>query len=58
MKVICSNIEWETDGENINLPKEVTLGIRREEQQFLADKLSDKFGWLVNSFTIKEVSKL
>ena len=46
------NIDWETDGEVVDVPTEVDLpdGIEKEN---IADALSDGYGWLVNSFEIE-----
>ncbi len=56
------NIEWETDGQAIDLPDQVTfpLEIEKEYVEYgrddatLSDYLSDEYGWLVNGFDIKE----
>ena len=47
------NINWETDGYKVDLPKEVKIpkGIKDDE---IADYLSDNFDWLVNSFDIRK----
>ena len=45
------NIDWETDGYDVDLPKEVT--IESMEEDMIADYLSDTYGWLVNSFEIE-----
>ena len=44
-------IEWETDGEDVDLPTVVTVprGLKEEE---IADWISDKYGWLVSSITL------
>lgn len=48
------DIHWETDGhdwEMLQLPQEVALSLDDEDdpENSLADRLSDIFGWLVNS---------
>lgn len=53
MKII--NISWETDGESIDLPSEVVIPEDVETER-IADYLSDKYGWLVKSFEIAEVT--
>lgn len=45
-------INWETDGQIIDLPDEVELPDETPTDE-IADILSDRYGWLVNSFTIK-----
>lgn len=49
MKV--SDIKWETDGEAINLPSEVEVNDNMSDEE-IADYLSDKYGWLVESFSL------
>lgn len=39
-------VEWETDGEAVDLPEIVTVPEDVEEDQ-VSDWLSDEFGWLV-----------
>jgi hypothetical protein len=60
--VTFSNVKWDTDGEDVNLPKEVTIktedldidledGDAKENIAMQgADTLSDKYGWCVKSF--------
>ena len=49
MKV--SDIKWETDGEVVDLPKEVEVDDDLDEDD-IADYLSDEYGWLVESFAL------
>lgn len=49
----ATNIEWVTDGYEIDLPKEVYIPSRIDED-FIADYLSDEFGFLVESFNIEQ----
>lgn len=58
MKVKCviTNIDWDTDGEEIEyLPANVTLELEDLEglgvsDEDVADELSDRYGFCVNSF--------
>jgi len=50
MKV--TNIIWETDGEDVELPNEMEIPNSVDEEE-IADYLSDETGWLVNSFKIE-----
>lgn len=43
-------IEWDTDGEQVDLPTSTTIEAENEED--IADALSDKFGWCVKYLTI------
>ena len=46
MKAI--NIQWDTDGNDIDLPK--TVIIPKGTKKDIADYLSDTYGWCVFSF--------
>lgn len=57
MELKVVNIDWDTDGEEVELPSEVIIdtqaeGIENPEME-VADWLSDRFGWCVNSFSIE-----
>ena len=49
MKV--TNIKWQTDGEDVNLPSEVEVDNHLSDEE-IADYLSDTYGWLVDSFSL------
>ena len=48
------DIDWETDGQDVDLPEEVELpeDIDTDEIGEVEDYLSDEYGYLVNSFEI------
>ena len=47
------NIKWETDGEKVDLPSEVNLPDYLLKGDYdIADYLSEKYGWLINSLEI------
>ena len=52
-KIRVSGIEWETDGEDVNLPKDVVLDIEESCSEYAVeiavDKASDEYGFLINS---------
>lgn len=52
-KIRVSDIEWETDGEDVDLPTEVVLDIEELSSEYAVeiavDKVSDKYGFLINS---------
>lgn len=54
MKFRVHSIIWDTDGEQIDLPSETT--IEADDADRIADSLSDKFGWCVESFKHEVVS--
>jgi hypothetical protein len=47
----ATNIIWETDGYDIDLPNEVIIPNNIDEE-YIADYLSDEYGYLVISFEI------
>lgn len=51
-KVKFSNIQWDTDGQEVDLPTEVTLEVDDDLDIAYegADVLSDKYGWCVFGF--------
>lgn len=46
-----TDIKWETDGEEVDLPTEVEVPDSLNEDA-IADHLSDNYGWLVDSFSM------
>ncbi len=69
MRVRFFDIEWETDGEEVDLPTECVLEVDEEVPESLdmdlatflneegANLLSDAFGWLVQGFQWKLTNK-
>jgi len=55
MKVLCTHIKWDTDGEVVDLPTEftVTLADDAEADTEAADALSDEFGFCILSLCIE-----
>lgn len=49
--MIVSNIKWETDGYEVDLPTEVEVEDEMSDDE-IADFLSDTYGWLVISFSL------
>ena len=49
--MLVSDIIWETDGEEIDLPTEVEVDDNMSDDE-IADYLSDTYGWLVISFAL------
>jgi len=52
-RVLISDIDWDDDGEDADLPKEVVflLSPGDEDDIDYADELSDEYGFCVNSFS-------
>ena len=51
------NIDWDTDGEEIDLPTDLVLTVDEDVEVSLegADLLSDEYGFCVNSFNFQEL---
>jgi len=49
--ITITGIDWETDGEDIDLPTTMKVPANLEEDE-IADYLSDQKGWLVNGFVM------
>ena len=49
--MLVTNIEWETDGEVVDLPTEVEVPDGMSEDEIF-DYLSDTYGWLHNGFSL------
>ena len=56
-RVKAVNIDWETDGHRVKLPKEVIIPshIDVEDIDEIADYLSDEYGFLHNGFNLVEI---
>ena len=59
-KIIVSDIKWDTDGEKVELPKEVHIEINKDNEYLLddiddyadevCDYLSDNYGYCIEGF--------
>lgn len=58
--VKVTDIKWVTDGEEVDLPSTVHVGVRtncescvadEEIEEVISDTLSDEWGWLHDGFT-------
>lgn len=56
-RIKFSEIEWQTDGEEVELPSSVVLEVSDgfDVEENGADLLSDKYGWLVESYLWESV---
>ncbi|MEG3153484.1 hypothetical protein [Sphingomonas sp. RB1R13] len=54
MRLRITNIDWDDDGEGVDLPKEIILDVDDEEYSdddtIVADALSEEYGYCVNSY--------
>ena len=48
-----TDIEWDTDEEEVDLPEEDLIEAECEEE--IENQLSDKWGWCVENFCYEEV---
>lgn len=50
MKVWVKGIEWDTDGEDVDLPSDVTIEVEDGlSDDDVVDRVSDKYGWCISS---------
>ena len=56
------NIDWDTDGEEVDLPKELVIEMSQEYvlayddfDEAVSELLSDNYGWCVNDFCFEEL---
>jgi hypothetical protein len=55
-RIRFTNIVWDTDGEELDLPTETTLAVESDaDLADLADVLSDEYGWCVMSFDHEQI---
>lgn len=63
MKYIATNIKWDTDGEEIDLPTELTVEIPNEDfvkmdkeeiDEFISDELSNITGFCHKGFNLNK----
>jgi|TARA_B100000287_G_C20365389_1_gene675560 hypothetical protein len=60
MRIKTTNIDWDTDNEQVDLPQVVELeidGDNDEEGPYeIADKLSDEYGWCIRGLAYEIIS--
>ena len=56
LKAYTINIQWDTDGEEVNLPDRVEIPFYVSEDE-IADMLSDEYGFCVLGFDIEQVEE-
>jgi len=59
---LITDIDWDTDGEEVDLPEEITVNVSEDEEleedeieEYISDKISDKTGFCHFGFNYKEV---
>lgn len=55
VEVECTDIDWDTDGEKVDLPQTVRIMLESSEDagEVVADRLSDTYGWCIKSLNYK-----
>ena len=55
IEVECSDIDWDTDGEKVDLPKTVRIMLESSENagEEAFEKLSNTYGWCIKSLKYK-----
>ena len=56
LKSYAINIQWDTDGEEVNLPERVEIPFNVSFDD-IADMLSDEYGFCVLGFNIEQVEE-
>jgi hypothetical protein len=56
LKAYAINIQWDTDGEEVNLPERVEIPFNVSDDE-IADMLSDEYGFCVFGFDIEQVEE-
>jgi len=58
---IVTDIDWDTDGEEVDLPDEMTVNVSEDEEleedeieEYISDKISDETGFCHFGFNYKE----
>ena len=54
VKAYVVNIQWDTDGEEVNLPDRIEIPFYVSDDE-IADMLSDEYGFCVLGFNIEQV---
>ncbi len=59
---LVTDIHWDTDGEEVDLPEEMTVNVSEDEEleedeieEYISDKISDETGFCHFGFNYKEV---
>lgn len=59
IKIKCSDIEWDTDGQEVDLPTEVVIEVSQAEWEdddtLAADTLSDEHGFCIKALVTEEI---
>ena len=57
-KYKATDIQWDTDGEDVDLPTEVTFEMEDDEDPSVdgANAISDKIGWCLFGFSFEEIT--
>lgn len=56
LKAYAINIQWDTDGEDVNLPDKVEIPFNVSDDE-IADMLSDEYGFCVFGFNIEQIEE-
>ena len=65
-RILVSDIEWDTDGEQVDLPQSIEMIVNSENdfdsplfseewENEICDRLSDEYGWCLNGFCVDKV---
>jgi hypothetical protein len=57
MKVEVQGIDWDTDGEDVDLPSSVTMEVEDDDATYddILDELSNEYGWCIKGVERLEI---
>jgi hypothetical protein len=59
MKCLVTNIHWDTDGEEVDLPQEITMAVPKEwsdiPEEWLSDEITNFTGFCHFGFEFEEI---
>lgn len=57
MRIKIYDIEWDTDGEDVDLPSEIIVETDNDDPEYLSDLITDEYGFCHKGFRIEKKEK-
>ena len=58
-RIMVSEIDWETDGADVELPDSVVMEVNDDEDcDTVVDRLSDEYGYLIEGVRITKLKRI
>lgn len=58
-RIMVSEIDWETDGADVELPDSVVMEVNDDEDcDTIVDRLSDEYGYLIEGVRITKLKRI